>query len=334
MTEILTLAGPLEPRKLAWVSDLYGRVDPKYRRTDVLEHVFTATHEPALHSFAVDRDQPVGHCAVVPTPGRLGSDPLRAGKLEALFIEETHRGRRTGQAPVVATLLTRLYAFADEQGLELVHALATPEIGRVIRFTALDGVGERSHVAAASPQALPTRTLAATQRLLLGLEAAGTGSRFELRLPTPGDVDLAEARSAAKGRWTVAPADAWSWYVGSPLLRVLEVAGPYASRALVQLPGSPREPFRLAGWRPERPGLRSALALLRAAGRAARESGAATFRFQPWDSPAANGALERGCRVAGFVRRPDLTTVWVRTRRPELARSDAVVPTPSLYLGF
>jgi hypothetical protein len=334
VTEIVTLAGPLEPRKLSWISDLYGRVDPKYRRTDVLEHLFTATREPALHAFAVDGSRPVGHCCVVPTPGRVGPSPLRAGKLEALFIEESHRGRQSGQPPVVATLLTRLYAFADEQGLELVHALATPEIGRVIRFTALDGVGERSHVAAASAQGRPAKTLAATQRLLLELEAAGTGSRFELRTPTQEDVGLVEARTAAEGRWTVAPKDAWSWYVESPLLRVLEVAGRHGSRALVQLPGSPREPFRLVGWRPERPGLRSALALLRAAGRAARESGAATVRFQAWNSPAANGALKRACRVAGFVRRPDLTTVWVRTRRPELARADAVVSTPSLYLGF
>jgi hypothetical protein len=334
MTEIRTLAGPLEPGKLAWVSGLYGRVDPKYQRTDVLEHLFTATREPTLHAFAVDGERPVGHCCVVPTPGRLGGAPLRAGKLEALFIEESHRGRREGQPPVVATLFERLYAFVDEQGLELVHALATPEIGRVIRFTPLDGVGERSHVAAASAGTLSTRTLAAAQRLLLELEAAGTDSRFELRPPTHGDIDLAEARSPAEGRWTVDPADAWSWYVDSPLLRVLELAGSHGSRALVQLPGSPWEPFRLVGWRSERPGSRSALALLRAAARAARQEGAATLRFQPWDSPAANGALERACRLAGFVRRPDLTTVWVRTGRPELARADAVVPTPSLYLGF
>jgi hypothetical protein len=334
VTEILTVAGP-SSEQVDWVASLYGQADPKYRDRAFLEHLFLRNPVGAsLHAFAVDGDRPVGHCCVVPTPGRLGSATLRAGKLEALFIEESHRGRREGQQPVVATLFERLYAFVDEQGLELVHALATPEIGRVIRFTPLHGVGERSYVAAATPRTLPTRTLATAQSLLLEVEAAGTDSQFELRPPRQADVDLAEARSAAEGRWTVDPADAWSWHVDSPLLRVLEIVGRHGSRALVQLPGSPWEPFRLVGWRPDRPGVRSALALVRAAGRAARASGAATLRCQPWYSPAANGALERACRIAGFVRRPDLTTVWVRTGRPELARSDAVVPTPSLYLGF
>jgi hypothetical protein len=332
VTEILTLTGPLEARKLAWVSDLYGRVDPKYRRTDVLEHLFTATREPALHAFAVDGDRPVGHCCVVPTPGRLGSDPLRAGKLEALFIEESHRGRRSGKPPVVATLLERLYAFADEQGLELVHALATPEIGRVIGFTALDGVGEQSHVAAIGPVSVPASALGSAQRAARAL--LGARSRFELRTPTDADADLVDAPLPPAGRWAVAPADAWDWYLRSPLLRVLTVSGRHASRALVQLPGSPHEPFRLVSWRPERAGLPTAFALLRAAGDASHETGAATLRFQPWSSPAADGALQCACRLTGFLRRGDLTRVWIRTRSRELAASAQPVSTPSFYLAF
>jgi hypothetical protein len=332
VTEILTLAGPLEPRKLAWISDLYGRVDPKYRRTDVLEHLFTATREPALHAFAVDGERTVGHCSVVPTPGRLGGDPLRAGKLEALFIEETHRGRRSGQEPVVATLLTRLYAFADEQGLELVHALATPEIGRVIRFTALDGVGAPSHVAAIAPVNVPARALGGAQRAVRAL--AGGRTRFELRPPTEADGDLVDAPLPPPGRWAIAPADAWDWYCRSPLLRVLTVSGRHGSRALVQLPGSPHEPFRLVSWRPEHTGLPAALALLQAAGNASGEAGAATLRFQPWTSPAANGELGRACRLTGFVRRNDLTRVWIRKRSGEPADPARAVSTPSLYLAF
>jgi hypothetical protein len=334
VTEILTVAGPLTAERLEWVSHLYGRADPKYRRADVLEHLFTRTREPSLHAFAVEEGRAVGHCCVVRTPGRLGADPLRAGKLEALFVEETHRGRRDGEKPVVRQLLGQLYSFADEQGVEVIHALATHQIGRVIRFEPVEGVGERTWVAATSGATPASTVLAAGQRLLRELEAAGTASTYELRAPDADDVDLVDASPAPPGCWTVLPADAWEWYSASPLLRVLEVGGGRRSRALVQIPGSPHEPFRLVGWRPERGGARAATALLRAAGRAARAAGAPTFRFQPWPSAAADGGLARACRLTGFVRRPDLTTIWVRSARPELARPDAVVSTPSLYLAF
>ena len=105
-------------------------------------------------------------------------------------------------------------------------------------------------------------------------------------------------------------------------------------RALLQVPGAPGEPVRVIGWRPARAGLVPAFLLLGAAGRLARHSAAGTLRFQPWASSAGNGTLERACRLLGFVPRRDLTTLWVRTQDPALARTDAVVPTPLLYLGF
>ena len=64
------------------------------------------------------------------------------------------------------------------------------------------------------------------------------------------------------------------------------------------------------------------------------KSGLGSLRFQPWESPAANGDLRRACRLLGFIRRDDFTTLYVHTRDPELARADAVVTTPLLYLGF
>jgi hypothetical protein len=109
---------------------------------------------------------------------------------------------------------------------------------------------------------------------------------------------------------------------------------PGSCRALIQLGGSPGDPVRLIGWRPFRGGLRPALLLLGALSRVARDEGAATLRFPPWESAAADGTLHRACRLLGFVRRDDFTTLWVRTSDPDLARVDAVVQTPLLYLGL
>ena len=92
--------------------------------------------------------------------------------------------------------------------------------------------------------------------------------------------------------------------------------------------------MRIAGWRAERPGLRTGIRLLNALGSLARETRAPTLRFQPWDSPAGDGRLARACRVLGFVPRPDLSTLWIRTADPDLARGEAAVSTPLLHLGL
>ena len=73
------------------------------------------------------------------------------------------------------------------------------------------------------------------------------------------------------------------------------------------------------------------MVLLDAAARLARESGAATLRLQ---IPQPDPSLRRAARALGFVERRDLTTLWVRSADPTLARAGAVVPTASLYLGF
>ena len=348
MVELITVEGPLEPRMLRSIADLYGRAEPKYLRDDVLEHLFVKSPGGSgLHAFALDGGRPVGHCAVVPMRARRGTAELRCGKLEALFVEEAYPGRRPGRQPVVLDLLDRLYSCADERGVELIHALVTPRIGRVIGFLPLEGVGARTLVTvtstgthAALDTRLHMRALAGAQGAVreLGFAIAKLAVRqsgeTKLRAPTADDADLAEAQPVLPGRWTVVAEDAWDWYRSSPLLRVLEIAGPDGCRALLQVPGAPGEPVRVIGWRPARTGLVPAFLLLGATGRLARRNGATTLRFQPWASPAGNGTLERACRLLGFVARRDVTTLWVRTHDAELARADAVVPTPLLYLGF
>jgi hypothetical protein len=347
MVELVTVEGPLERPLLRSIANLYGRADPKYLRDDVLDHLFVRNPAgPALHGFALDNGRPVGHCAVVPMRARRGNGELLSGKLEALYLEESHRGRPSEKQPIVLELLDRLYAHADERGIELIHALATPRIGGVIGFLPLDGVGKRTLVSLTGAQADPGpqrrhwQAFAAAQAGVreLGYAVAKIAARrprtTTLSTPTADDADLVEGPPARPGRWTVVAADSWGWYRSSPLLRVLEIPGPDGCRALLQVPGAPGEPVRVIGWRPARSGLVPALVLLGAAGRLALHSGAPTLRFQPWDSPAGNGMLERACRLLGFIARPDVTTIWVRTHDPGLARADAVVPTPLLYVGF
>jgi hypothetical protein len=303
----------------------------------VLEHLFTRSPAgPALHSFALDDGRPVGHCAVVPLPARRGADELRSGKLEALWIESSHRGRHAGVEPVYRTLLDRLYAAADDAGFELIHGHATQRVGRVIRFVPLAPVGKRSWVSVFGRGERALAALARGQRGLRELAYAVSRPAGEaaVRAASGDDADLVEAPSPPPGRWTNVVGDAWDWYRSSPLVRVLEVPGAHGSRALIQIPAAPSEPVRIVGWRPRRPGLRSALLLLGAAGRVTRETGGRTLGFQPWPSAAGDGSLERACRLLGFVRRHDRTTLWVRARDAELIRREAVVPSPLFYLGF
>lgn len=345
---MVTLEGPLEPRRLGWIAELYGRADPKYRRPEILDHLFArGPAGPSLHAFALDGGRAVGHCAVIPQRARHGTDELRCGKLEALFVEESHRGRRAGEEPLVRALLARLYAFADERELALVHALVTPRVGRITGFTPLAGVGERTFVAVMRPRRLAVAELRSPRNALADMQAAVRGVAYALaraaargqaevtlRPPAAEDVDLAEGPPPPQGRWTLVAGEAWDWYRASPLLRVLQIAGPHGCRALIQVPGAAHEPLRLIGWRPVRTGLLPALLLIGAAGRVARGGGAATLRFQPWASRAGDGALGRACRQLGFVPRSDLTTLWVRCHDPELARPEAVVATPLFYLAF
>jgi hypothetical protein len=342
--EIVTVAGPLEPARLGWVADLYANADPKFRRRDVLQHLFVDSPAgPGLHAFALDRGRPVGHCAVVPLRTRLGSGELRSGKLEALWVEADYRGRQAGGATLVRGLLDRLYGLADEGGFVLVHGIATERIGGVIRYVPLGRVGEpslvaafRSSAVAAGRETLAAGGLVAAQRTLRGLARVVVRRLDEavVRAAGAADIDLAEAPPPPEGRWTILAADAWDWYRASPLVRVLELAGRHGCRALVQLPGVPGQALRLIGWRAERDGIVPALSLLAAAGRLAQTSGAATLRFQPWASPAGDGRLRRACRLLGLVPRHDLTMLWVRTSDPTFENPQAVIPTPLLYLGF
>jgi GNAT superfamily N-acetyltransferase len=339
VVEVDVVAGPLDEHKLGWVAELYGGVDPKFRRDDVLEHLLVrGPAGPALHAFALADGTPIGHAAVIPTPARRGGEPLSAGKLEALVVAKEFRGRRGGRVPVARTLLHRLYESADARGIELIHAYVVPAVGRAIGFTRLDRIGAPSLVMLFRPRRdaggrAAERALSRVQSA--ALRVAGAAARADAGLVRPlasDDADLLATPPVPRGSWAVVADGALDWYASSPSIRVLELGGAHGSRGLVQLPETPHEPLRVAAWTSGRSEHRAAVQFLLAAARLARSSNASTLRLQ--QQPHADATLSRAARALGFVRRADLTTLWVRTHDSSLARPDAVVSTPMLYLGF
>src|SRR5512133_2327541 len=229
MVEFEVLEGPLDASRLGWIAELYGAVDPKYRDRAQLEHLFTRSPAgPGLHAFALDGSRAVGHCAVVPMTARRDGVPLLVGKVEALVVEAGYRGRRPGSPALAVSLRERLYALADEQGVEILHAYVRPAVGRILDLTPVR-IAPRSLICVLRPGGVAGRTRVAALALgavQLGLRAGARpfarGEHFDVRRPEAADVDLVRAPPEASGTWTVRAEDVWEWSRHAPALRVLE----------------------------------------------------------------------------------------------------------------
>ncbi len=231
-------------------------------------------------------------------PARRGTEPLRSGKLEALFLEEPYRGRRPDGEPVVRELLTRLYAFADEHELDVVHAYATPRIGRVIGFDPLEGVGEPSLVAIASPRSLAG---ASRRRRRNALPARQCGPRSR------SSGKRARTTSTSRPRTRLDRGGGRRWRrthgTGTAPRRSCACSSCRTAARSCRSPGKPGEPLRLVGWRAERAGVRPAAAMLaslarrrrraKARGRCASNHGTPRPRTATCAGPAACSASSR-----------------------------------------
>jgi hypothetical protein len=356
--DVRTVRGPLEDGRLTWIADLYGRADAKYRALPYLRNRFVENPFGwSLHAFALDGETPVGHCAVVPMKARMGTRAPVTGKVEALFIEEPYRGEvrlADGSERMLAVaLLSALYAFADESGIEVLHAYANADLGVLHRLLGCRrlSVGEATYVAVTRPIEFAERTSSLARKAAgVGLFAGQTALRESsylaarllarswngplLREGADDDAELGETAPAGDRRWTISGSDSWSWYLGSGLIRILTVPGPAGCRAVVLLPEGGGGALRIVSWSPRRTGLLPALLLLGAAGRLGRRVGAATLRFQPWPSQTGNGTLARACKLLGWIRREDFTTLYVRSRSRALVEGDPIALTPYFYVTF
>jgi hypothetical protein len=342
--EIQPLRGPLTDEALGWIAGLYGEVDAKYSSTAFVRHqVVDNPFGWSAHVFVLDDGRAVGHCCAVPFAARRGDETLVAGKIEAVVVAAEYRGRRPDGRNLATEMLSRLYAFGIECGMNGLFGFAPPHVARVHVRAGCHEVSADApaYTLLTSPSKYAGHEPSARRRTAVGLLAAAQGiasrgsrifagaNGFRLDEPVAADAELAAA-SIDSDAWTVSGADAWDWFVGSGTLEVIELPGPNGFRALVRIPKTGASPAQIVAWSARRRGLRPALRLLDAAARLARERGAPTLRFQPWAGAGGDGSLARACALAGLVRRPEGPLV-VYSNDPGF---DRLRVTPFLYVTF
>ncbi len=339
MTEIISLKGPLDDERLAWITALYGPVDEKYASIEYVRHQFAANPFGwSTHTFVMDGDRAAGHCSAVPFRAHLGADEIVAGKIEAVVLAEDQRGRRTedGRSLAVAMLST-MYEAAHDHGTQLLFGLAPRNVAAIHARAGCTRtpLPDATYVHVSTPgrmdasrfrQRLAVHGLAGAQRVLL---APGLHRRLRLEQPTAEDAPLVATAPVPDGAWTISGADSWDWFVGSGVLHAVETGG---ARAIVRFTEVAGSDVQLVAWRPGPHPRRSATRLLAALARVARERGARTLRFQPWAGTGGNGAIVHACRRTGFARRTE--TELVLHGRPAALVDANVRLTPFFYVTF
>ena len=336
MIEVTAVRGPLSDEHLEWVARLYGEVDEHYSSPDFLRHQFVENPFGwSVHVFVLADGAPVGHCAVVPFRARLGERPLVAGKIEAVVIlKEYRRGGR-----LALDMLSRLYDFSHAQGIEVLFGLARPAVTRVfvragctttpvleptlvmLVRPALAGRGWPARRRFAALGVSVVQGAAAVCAGLLVRVLAGGRGGARMRLPGRDDATLVTTQTSA-GSWTVMPIEAWEWYTGSGMLRVVETDGRFGARVLVRLVDGDPNGLQIVAWKPRREGILAGLLIVAALRKLARRHSLPTVRIQSWRPQEA--ALVRACRLLLFAGRGQ-TELLLHAETPELAEARVLV---------
>jgi hypothetical protein len=137
--EITIITGPLGEDLLQAIARMYGSHDKKYSSLSFCRTVFNENPSGySFHAFAKDDDKIVGHYAVIPVEicarGRTGL----SAKGEALFLERDYRSESilngNKDIPLGIGLAARLYDFALQQDIKVVHVIADSNIGVIHRM--------------------------------------------------------------------------------------------------------------------------------------------------------------------------------------------------------
>lgn len=124
MPELELIRGPLSTEHLRAVAALYGVTDDKYGDSAYCEHLFNHNpFGPALHAFAVENSQFVGHYCLIPYDLVLDGTRIKAAKGEALHVSDTHRRSECDGVPTSSALLQGAQRLAEEQKLEISFAI-------------------------------------------------------------------------------------------------------------------------------------------------------------------------------------------------------------------
>ena len=341
--ELKELHGPLTDEQVRWITGIYGPVDAKYRSAGYVRHQFVGNPFGwSVNVFALDGGRPVGHCGVVPFRARRNSEGFVAGKLEALAVDTAHRGRRQDGGSVATDILSSLYPFAIERGVDILFGLAPPPVARIhvragchlvptdtLGYTCVVDASSFGRHGASRRRRIGARALSWAQRALLDVASLPLPHSARLETPSPGDERFSAAATYGTG-WTVSGADSWVWLAGSGVLRMLDLPGRSGARALVRLDESDATTVQILSWEPRQRTLAAAIRLLKAASALARRHCAPTLRFQPWRHDADEAVLGRACALMGFIPRPEAELLLY----PSSDWADSVRFNPFFYTTF
>jgi hypothetical protein len=122
--ELQLLKGPLSADLLAEVAALYGVTDGKYGSVEHCDLLFNQNpFGPALHAFARQGDQAVGHYCLIPYDMRVDAGLIRAAKGEALHVAEDHRRSQCEGMPTSSALLEGAQRLAQQENIEISYAV-------------------------------------------------------------------------------------------------------------------------------------------------------------------------------------------------------------------
>jgi hypothetical protein len=290
--------GPLDERRLLAVAELYGRFNRKYGDPGFCHRLFDENPQgPSLHALVLDGpDEVVGHYAIVPLDILRDGQRRRAGKGEAFVVRPDRRTATLSvegadPVPIGFAMPLHLYRHALDRGMELVHMIASPDVGLIHRMTGCRSLGVRSAraglaVRSGVPSVAGEPAAAHLARSALTLAQCGASSLARaatlswlgrVRHHPVAALDAeALARIASDARvadgWTLAvDAAALTWMAKTGGLEVVALDDGLEDYAVVAARAGEGRVMETVLWRQRSRGLRPALRLLAAVTRRAGE---------------------------------------------------------------
>jgi hypothetical protein len=327
---IETMEGPLEPGKLRYICDLYGRnVDARYSDLEFSHRVFNCN--PAgrsYHAFAFAGKEAIGCHAVIPIKVSARGREVWAGKGEALYVSPGFR-------PAGLFLVNRSYASVANRGFELLFGLTRDRVGRMLTalgFTAVPCVLEQQlrlnrpddieQLAHNKLLRLSARALNAAQAIASTVvESLIPYQREQVEINHPSHLravfaTIASAGANENGRWSVSvDEESLQWCNSIGRLDVLSV-GEDASEFVAVTRGTRGGNAVVMRWNVRAGGVRRALRILQYIIEKSKLEEAAGLSLGPSVDMTGNGTLQIAAVLLGFIPWNAHPTIYVKSTDP------------------